>query len=84
MRIFLSLLAVVSTALGDVARRDGGGAESNILQLLPLNESSKLVDYEVLFYEDPGFKGAGWGLTPIPNQPSSPDNAGQFCYFVEP
>jgi hypothetical protein len=83
MRIFMFLLAVVTTALGAVVRRDGG-AESNLLQLVPLSEGSNLADYEVLFYEDPGFKGAGWGLTPIPNQPSSPDNAGQFCYFVDP
>ncbi|KAF9732723.1 hypothetical protein PMIN03_000818 [Paraphaeosphaeria minitans] len=83
MRIFLSILVIVSVAFGAVIRKVDGD-DSGLLELVPLNESSVLADYEVLFYEDPNFKGAGWGMVPIPNQPSSPDNAGQFCYFVDP
>lgn len=83
MRISLLLFAVTSAALGAVIRSDDG-VDSGPLKLVALNESSALADYEVLFYEDPNFKGAGWGMVPIPNQPSSPENGDQFCYFVEP
>ncbi|KAF2439716.1 hypothetical protein P171DRAFT_109719 [Karstenula rhodostoma CBS 690.94] len=83
MRTFLSLLAVVSVALGAVIRRDDG-ADSGLVKLESFNESSTLANYEVLFYEDQNFKGAGWGMVPIPNQPSSPETGGQFCYFVDP
>lgn len=83
MQIFLFLFTVVSAALGAAISRDGG-TKPGLPKLMPLNDTSNLADYEVLFYEDPDFKGAGWGMVPIPNQPSSPDNAGQFCYFVEP
>jgi len=83
MRSILSLFAVASAALGAVVRKDSS-AGSDFPDLVPLNDTSNLADHEVLFYEDPNFKGAGWGLTPIPNQPSSQNNPGQFCYFVQP
>ncbi|KAJ4299802.1 hypothetical protein N0V90_005048 [Kalmusia sp. IMI 367209] len=99
MRVIIPLFAVSTVALGAVIRKDSSApaeddsitvaltrdTDPSSIEFLPLIElHDDETPTEVIFYADPDFGGKRWGLTPWPDQPSSPTAPGQHCYFVDP